>query len=141
MLELVITRVLPAARPTVFANVTERDALARWWGPRGFTVPWIRFDPQVGATYRIEMRPPEGAPFFLTGELRAVDPPARLGFTFRWEPPDPDDAESTVDLAFGELGDATEVRLTQGPFRTAARLEVHRTGWTESLDRLGGLLR
>jgi len=44
------------------------------------------------------MQPPEGDRFYLTGEFREVDPPARLAYTFIWEYPDPDDVEMLVEL-------------------------------------------
>jgi uncharacterized protein YndB with AHSA1/START domain len=124
----------------VFGFFTDPAKLARWWGPQGFVVPDLQFEPRVGSSYRIEMQPPEGEAFFLVGEFRAVEPPARLAFTFRWEDPDPDDVETVADLSFSERGDATEVVLTQGPFRTEARLELHRGGWTDSFEKLEALL-
>jgi uncharacterized protein YndB with AHSA1/START domain len=86
------------------------------------------------------MQPPEGDAFFLTGEFREVEPPARLVFTFVWEDPDPDDVETRVALAFRDLGDVTEVALTQGLFQTEARRALHRDGWTDSFDRLERLI-
>ncbi len=82
------------------------------------------------------MQPPEGDRFHLTGEFREVDPPARLAYTFVWEPPNPDDVETEAGLTFRDLGDQTEVALTQGPFKTEERLELHRGGWTESFDKV-----
>ena len=73
------------------------------------------------SSYRIEMQPPEGDAFYLTGEFREVDPPARLAYTFVWEDPDPDDVETVVELSFRDLGESTEVAFTQGPFKTEAR--------------------
>jgi uncharacterized protein YndB with AHSA1/START domain len=46
------------------------------------------------------MQPPEGDSFYLTGEFREVDPPARLAYTFVWEDPDPDDVATLVVLEF-----------------------------------------
>lgn len=120
----------------VFAAFSEADELAQWWGPRGFTIPSVNFRPRVGATYRIEMRPPEGEPFRLVGEFRAVDPPTRLAYTFLWEPPDPDDTETLVDLSFRGVDGATELAFTQGEFKTEERRALHRDGWTETLDKL-----
>jgi uncharacterized protein YndB with AHSA1/START domain len=137
---LELTRVLPAGRPAVFAAFSEARELAKWWGPKGFTVPSLEFAPRVGDRYRIEMQPPEGDPFHLVGEFREVDPPDRLGFTFVWEPPDPDDVETRVSLSFRDLGGSTEVALTQGPFKTEERRELHRNGWTDSFDKLEQLL-
>jgi uncharacterized protein YndB with AHSA1/START domain len=139
-LTLEITRRLPATAPMVFGAFTNPNELARWWGPRGFAVPSVDFDPRVGETYRIEMQPPQGDPFHLSGEFREVQPPARLAYTFVWNPPDPDDVETLVALSFRDLGESTKLSLTQGPFKTDARLALHRDGWTESLDRLERLL-
>lgn len=133
---LEITRVLPAAPSAVFRALSAPDELARWWGPKDFTVPSLDFSPRVGDRYRIEMQPPEGNAFFLTGEFREVDPPARLAYTFMWEEPDPDDVETLVELSLRDLGESTEVVLTQGPFETEPRRELHRGGWTDSFDKL-----
>jgi len=133
-------RVLDAPRPRVFRALIEPDELARWWGPAGFTSPGIELDPRVGGTYRIAMQPPEGDPFHLAGEFREVDPPARLSYTFRWEDPDPDDRENVVVLSLRDLGDSTELVLDHGPFATEGRLELHRDGWGDSLDKLQDLV-
>ena len=139
-LSLELRRVMPAAPPVVFGAVAEADQLAKWWGPRGFTIPSLTFEPRAGDRYRIEMQPPEGDPFYLSGEFREVDPPSRLAFTFAWEDPDPDDAEYLAELSFRDLGGSTEVVLVQGPFRTEERRELHRGGWTDSFDKLEELV-
>jgi uncharacterized protein YndB with AHSA1/START domain len=139
-LELEITRILPAARPVVFAAFTVPNELVKWWGPEGFRVPSLEFDPRPGASYRIEMQPPEGNPFYLTGEFREVEPPSRLAFTFVWEPPDPDDAQTLADLSFRDLGSSTRVDFSQRPFQTEERRALHEGGWSESLDKLDCLL-
>ena len=82
----------------------------------------------------------EGGEFALAGEFREVDPPRRLAFTFAWDPPDPDDLETLARLSFRDLGEATELALTQGPFKTEERLAIHRDGWTDTLDKLERVL-
>ena len=139
-LSLELTRVLAAPRARVAEHFTDAALLARWWGPRGFSIPGIDFTPDVGATYRIEMQPPEGQAFALTGTFRRVDA-SHLAFSFEWQPPDPDDQETLAQLSFGANEDSTEVHLEQGPFKSEARRELHRAGWTESLDRLAEVLR
>jgi uncharacterized protein YndB with AHSA1/START domain len=131
-----MVRELPAAPRVVFRSFSDPGELATWWGPDGFSIPSLDFDPRVGGRYRIEMQPPEGDAFYLTGEFREVDPPARLAFTFAWEDPDPDDVETLVELSFRDLGESTEVVLSQGSFRTEARRELHRNGWTDSFGKL-----
>lgn len=139
-LTLATKRALPAPRPLVYEAFTDPSKLARWWGPAGFTTPSLEFQARVGESYRIEMQSPEGDRFYLTGQFRDVDPPARLAFTFVWEDPDPDDGENVVALSFRDRGERTEVALAQGPFRTDARRALHRNGWVESLDKLAHLL-
>ena len=139
-LTLEMTRVLPAAPAVVFRAFSDASELARWWGPEGFTTLRLEFEPRVGEGYRIEMQPPDGDPFYLTGEFRAVDPPARLAYTFAWEDPDPDDVETLVDVSFRDLGESTEVALAQGPFKTEARRALHRGGWTDGFDKLERLV-
>lgn len=124
-----------------WAAVTDSGMVAKWWGPEGFSVAGLDFPARAGEAYRIEMRPPDGDSFFLVGEFREVDAPARLVFTFVYEDPDPDDIENIVTLDFVDRGGSTEVSLTQAPFRTEARLALHRDGWSDSFDRLERLIR
>jgi uncharacterized protein YndB with AHSA1/START domain len=133
-------RVLPAPRSLVFKACTEPDELAKWWGPSGFTAPSVELDLRVGGSYRIAMQPPDGELFYLSGEFREVDPPARIAYTFRWEDPDPDDQETVVTLSFEDLGQSTELDFSQSAFATEARRALHDQGWTDSLDRLEQLM-
>jgi uncharacterized protein YndB with AHSA1/START domain len=140
-LTLKLTRTVSASRSTVWDAFTDPQRLAEWWGPNGFTVPSVEFDPLVGQSFRIAMQPPEGELFHLDGEFQEVDPPSRLAYTFRWDPPDPDDRETMVTLSLRDRGDETEVALTQGEFATEERLALHDGGWTESFEKLEELLR
>jgi uncharacterized protein YndB with AHSA1/START domain len=124
----------------VFECFVDPARLATWWGPRGFSVPRIDFDPRVGSSYRITMQPPGADTFVLAGTFREVEAPSRLSFSFRWEPADADDVETVAQLTFHEHDDSTEVRLVQGPFTTEERCALHRNGWIESFDRLGELM-
>jgi uncharacterized protein YndB with AHSA1/START domain len=139
-LVLEMRRTLAAPPADVFAAFTGPEALARWWGPAGFTIPSLELRARPGERFRIEMRPPQGDPFYLTGAFREVDPPVRLAYTFVWEDPDPDDVETVVDLSFLGLGEETEVALTQAPFKTEARLALHRDGWGDAFDKLERLI-
>lgn len=135
-LVLELKSVLAGPRERIFRTLTEPAALARWWGPSGFTTPEIELDLTVGGGYRFGMQPPSGDLFHLAGEFLEIDPPSRLVYTFRWEEPDPDDQETVVRLSLDAVGEATEVSLSQGEFATEARLMLHRSGWTDSFVKL-----
>ncbi len=139
-LTLTMSRALPARPPAVWRAMTDPAQLARWWGPKGFSVPELEFEPQTGRSYRIAMQPPEGDLFHLSGEFQEVEPPSRLAYTFAWDPPDADDRETLVTLSLEDRGDRTEVSLAQGDFATEERLELHRGGWSDSFEKLEKLL-
>ena len=130
-----------APRKRVFEACVEAEKLAEWWGPAGFTSPEIQLDGRVGGRYRITMQPPDGEAFHLSGAFTEVEAPRRLVYTFLWEEPDADDQETVVALTFEQAGKGTHLVLDHGPFKTEARYELHRAGWTETLDRLERVLR
>jgi uncharacterized protein YndB with AHSA1/START domain len=137
---LELERVLDVQRDRIFRAFTEPSELAKWWGPHRFTTPEIVRDLVVGGGYRFTMQPPDGEPFHLSGQFLEIDRPSRLVYTFRWDEPDPDDRETVVQLSFHAVGEATRVVLWQGDFATEARLALHRSGWTDSFEKLRELV-
>jgi uncharacterized protein YndB with AHSA1/START domain len=135
-MQLRLEKMLVAPQERVFGAFVDADQLRRWWGPAGFTVPRLEFHATEGTDYRIVMQPPDGDVFHIRGTFRAVEPPRRLVLTFIYEEPDPDDQETLVTLTFDPTDPGTRVILDQGPFKTRARLELHREGWTDTLERL-----
>ena len=132
--------VLDAPDERIFRMLTERVELAKWWGPHGFTTPEMELDLRVGGGYRFSMKPPDGDLFHLSGEFLEIERPSRLVYTFRWEEPTPDDRDTVVTLSLDTRGDATEVSLSQGWFATEERLALHRSGWTDSFEKLRAMV-
>jgi uncharacterized protein YndB with AHSA1/START domain len=135
-LRLHLEKDLPSPPERIFGAFIDADQFRQWWGPVGFTVPGLQLDVVEGAKYRITMQPPEGAAFHLGGTFRVVEPPRRLAFTFVWEEPDPDDQETLVTVTFDPSGTGTHLVLDQEPFKTESRWQLHRDGWTQTLERL-----
>lgn len=127
---------VPSPPETTFLLLTEPARLAEWWGPHGFRIPEVDINLVAGGRYRFRMAPPEGEPFHLSGKFLEIDPPWRLVYTFAWEEPAPDDTETVVDLSLASTGTGTRVVLSQGPFLTEERLELHRNGWSDSFEKL-----
>jgi uncharacterized protein YndB with AHSA1/START domain len=133
--------VFDAPTEQVFRLFTDPTELAKWWGPHGFTTPEIQIDLRVGGGLRFTMQPPEGEAFHLSGEFLEIQPPSKLRFTFRWDEPVPDDRETVAAVSLASLGGRTSVTLTQGDFTTEERLELHRSGWTDSFEKLDAVLK
>ena len=135
-LDLHLQTAFAVSAERVFAAFVDGAQLRQWWGPSGFEVSGLEFDAVEGATYRIAMQPPEGAVFHLAGSFTLVDAPRRLAFTFAWEEPDPDDQETLVTVTFEPHEAGMRLVIDQGSFKTEQRRELHRDGWTQTLERL-----
>ena len=54
-------RMLSASARRVFSAFEQPDQLARWWGPKGFTNTFERFEFEPGGRWVFVMRGPDGA--------------------------------------------------------------------------------
>jgi uncharacterized protein YndB with AHSA1/START domain len=139
--ELTITRTFDAPRRVVFAAWTEPRHMARWHGPRGFTMTQDKMEIRPGGAYRVCLHAPGGDDHWVRGVYREIVPPEKLVFTHCWEDangkPGP---ETLVTIDFVERGDRTEVLFRQTGFGTEASRDGHRTGWSETFDRLAAHL-
>jgi uncharacterized protein YndB with AHSA1/START domain len=133
-------RELSATRAVVFQAFIDPNQLAKWFGPEGYAASASGFPPRVGEQYRIEIQPPDGEPFQITGEIKEVDPSSRVRFTFVYEDPSPDDIETEVALSFHDRGESTEIELTHGAFKTEERRKLHEDGWSDSFAKLALLI-
>ncbi len=140
--DLVMMRVFEAPRKLLWTAWTEREHLAKWWGPNGFTNPVCEVDVRVNGAIRIDMRGPDGTVYPMTGVFREVVEPARL--VFSCTPVDEQGRpifEVVNTVTFAERGGKTTVTVhahvvTETP-AAAPYLEGMEAGWSQSLDRLG----
>src|SRR5436309_6181260 len=72
--ELTIVRVFDAPREAVWKAWTDPERAKRWWGPKGFTAPFIEIDFRVGGKYLFCMRSPDGKDYWSTGTYREIVP-------------------------------------------------------------------
>jgi uncharacterized protein YndB with AHSA1/START domain len=74
-LVLRLSRSFAAPRERVFRAFTAPTQLAKWWGPKGFTVPACTMDVRAGGAWHTVMRSPEGKVHILSGVYRELIPP------------------------------------------------------------------
>ncbi len=152
--ELVIARVFNAPRELVWKAWTEPDRLARWWGPKGFTLPVCRIDLRKGGPYLYCMRSPEGRDYWSTGIYREIVPMERLVMTdsFADDKGNPVPAsyygmsaefpmEMTVTVTFEDLRGRTRFTLHHAGIPAGKDQSDCRTGWSESFDKLAEVLK
>jgi len=103
--ELVVTRVFDAPPRLVFEAWTDPAHVARWWGPKGFTMPSCDMDVRPGGAFRVCMRSPDGMDHWLRGVYREIVAPERLVLTWAWEDADGKPGhETVVTVNFAEHG-------------------------------------
>lgn len=139
--ELTLTRMFNAPRELVFAAWTERDRLARWWGPKGFTNPVCNVDVRPGGAIEIHMRGPDGSVYPMGGEFVEIAPPSRVVFR-AWAVNARGQRmfETLTAVELIERGAKTEMhfntRAVKVTGEAAGPLSGMTQGWTESLERL-----
>jgi uncharacterized protein YndB with AHSA1/START domain len=138
---LVITRTFNAPRNLVFKAWTQPEHLARWFGPKDFTLPFCEMDFRLGGAYKLCMRSPEGVDHWLWGIYREIVEPERIVFTWDREDTEGNPRSNTVvTVTFEEFGGKTKFTLHQALFKTMEDRDEHQGGWTECLDRLSNYL-
>jgi len=158
--EFTITRVFDAPRELVYRAWTEPKQMGHWWGPHNFTNPVCEMDVRPGGAYRIVMRGPDGVDYPIKGVYREVVRPERLVATVdvsehpaEWQDlvmpnrakDDPNPAGSILQtVTFEDQKGRTRVTIRMQFESAAIRDAFVKTGmnegWSESLDRLAGVL-
>ncbi len=140
--QLVMTRIFDAPRELVFKAWTERDRLARWWGPKGFTIPVCEIDARPGGSIEIHMRGPDGTIYPMQGQFKEIVAPERIVFSaWALNKQGAPMFEMLTTVTFTDLGGGrTEMnfntRAVMVTGEAAGPLQGMTQGWTESLERL-----
>jgi len=138
---LTLTRIFPAPRELVFRVWTAPEHLARWWGPEGFSLPVCEMDFRPGGAYRVCMRSPDGADYWVGGVYHEIVAPERIVFSWSHEEEGGTRGHEThVTVTLEDWQGKTKLTLTQSVFESEDAREEHTAGWTDSLNRLDAYL-
>ena len=124
-------RVFPASRNELFAAWTTRTALESWLGFRAHSRAVVK--PYAGGAFRLELA--EGPIIHvITGTARDI----RIGefVSFTWIHRDTDDYWSTIDVAFDQRRDQSELRLVHHSIASRREAAWLMRLWAAALDRL-----
>jgi uncharacterized protein YndB with AHSA1/START domain len=151
--ELVITRIFDAPRELVFKAWTEPERFKLWWGPKGFTTPFCKIDLRLGGVIHFCMRSPDGRDYWCKGVFQEIVEPERIVFTDYFSdeagnrvppadygmPPELP-SETLVTVTFADQEGKTKLTMRQSILEPVAKSIGAVQGWSESFDRLAGLL-
>jgi uncharacterized protein YndB with AHSA1/START domain len=133
-----VSRVVAVAPTVAFEAWTGPAHIRRWWQPHGLRASLVEVDLRAGGTYRIGMDSPDGQTVYVRGVFRAVDPPSRLAYTWKWENGEfASVPESLVTVEFRPIAEGTEVIVRHEALADEAG-PAHEKGWADCLDALAG---
>lgn len=78
--ELVISRAFNAPRKVVYKALTQAEHLAKWWGPKGFTMDVVKLDLRPGGNFHYGMLAPGGQKMWGKLLYREINAPQKLVF-------------------------------------------------------------
>ena len=106
--EIVLVRVLDAARDAVFAAWTDADAFCQWFGPDGFTCTVRQMDVRQGGRARFDMVSADGTVYTNRFEYLEIVPGQKMVLDHGSDIDD-DPARFRVTLTFDEQSDGKTV--------------------------------
>ena len=133
-------RVLRAPAERVYRAFLDREAMARWLPPYGFTGKVHESDPRVGGSYRMSFTNfSTGKSHSFGGTYLELVPHERLRYTDRFDDPNLP-GEITVTIELRKVLGGTELSIVQAGIPAAIPVEMCYLGWQESLSQLAHLV-
>lgn len=142
--QLLLEHTFTAERDRLWAAFTDPRQLARWFGPRGWSVDpeSIEIDLRVGGFQRFTMSDDTNPTMVSSVTARFVEivPRSRLvGTETVFGSGSTDSLGMTLAITLSDVRDGTLLRIEQGPF-PAGVVALGREGWISSFGRLEQLL-
>ena len=135
---IAITRIFDASRERVWAEWTEPEPFADWFGGGDAEIPLstVAMDVRPGGSWRATMfAGAERLEIRWKGEYREVVEPERLVFTISDQPDD--EAYELIVVVLTDLGDGrTEMRFQQLGRMSAEQYKAAGSGWSMFFDRM-----
>jgi uncharacterized protein YndB with AHSA1/START domain len=150
---ITITRTFDAPRKEVWLHWTDPNQYMCWWGPKGFTSPYAKFDLHKGGKYLACVRAPDGKEYWETGKFEEIDELKRIVYTDSFANPDGNPVppsyygmkgdqviEMAIQVRLEDDGGKTRLTLEHCGLPAGEMLDQSREGWNQSLDKLAECL-
>jgi uncharacterized protein YndB with AHSA1/START domain len=153
-----ITRVFDAPRARVWDAWTRPEALAQWFGPKGWSSTLLAFDLRPGGEWRGRMDTPDGETMHSKFVFRDIEPMSRLVWVHGFADADGNRArapfaeffplEMVTTVLFTDEGEGTRIELSWTPLDAtpeeeaffASMMASMEGGWSGSFEQLDAFL-
>lgn len=134
--EVIMTKLIPESRESVFAAWTHPELLQAWLSPQGMSLKVKKIEPKPGGHFRFECSGPKGL-YVQSGTITEYRPYEKIVYISRIEGPDGILWSDILDtIEFKDKFGGTEILIKQkGPTDPSA-IEESEKGWIKSLDQL-----
>lgn len=140
--EIRLTRTYDAPASVVWDAWTVPDQVAKWWGPRGFTITTHSKDLRVGGTWRYTMHGPDGTDYPNLTTYYVVEPHRKLVYDHGAGDDRPPLFRVTVTFAEANGKTTMDMTFTLATAEAAAQTKkfIKQAGGNATWDRLGEYL-
>lgn len=133
-------RVLTAKPEKIYRAFLDRDAMAKWLPPNGYTCRVHHMDAKVGGTYKMSFTNfTTQKSMSFGGEYRELVENERLRYTDNFDDPNLS-GEIQVTVTLKEVSLGTEMTIVQEGLPSVIPLEACYVGWQQSLNNLAKLV-
>jgi uncharacterized protein YndB with AHSA1/START domain len=136
--EINLVREFDAPRELVFEMWEKPEHMVKWWGPKGFTLTKCEVDFRAGGKFSWTMRGPDHKDYPFEGQYVEVKRPEKIVFDGLVHNVPGQNTHTVV--TFEDLGTRTRLTVHQEYTFEAAMTRGAYEGWSQSLDRLAGLI-
>ncbi len=133
---LVIERKFQTSPERLYEAWTNPEVLQKWWGPEGVTIPALDLDVREGGNWTTTFHSEQMGERIVSGKYLTLDPPNRLVFTWGWTDNSVRGHETIVEIVLMQVGENTNMTLTQKSFAEIEHRDHHRIGWDSSFNKL-----
>lgn len=137
-----IRRHVSASPERVFYAFASARLVSRWLKPSPeIELRVLQLDFRVGGAYRFAYAVPGAPTMTVNGVYRAIEPPARIVFSWNVEPPDEHAGlQSEVTVRIVPEGEGSRLIIRHERLTQAGAAPRHAEGWRGALDLLAPLL-
>jgi len=129
-----ITRVVKCTPERAFDLWTKPELISKWFCPKEMPSE-VTMDARPGGILRFVVHYKPDDSFGCTCNIRVVERPKRLAFSWQWDESSFDPGVSEVEILFDPVPGGTAVTLTHTKLASDVSVDRHSEGWTQVLDR------
>jgi len=139
---LKISRTIKAPAERVYNAFLDRDQLAKWLPPGGYTAKVYSMDAKVGGTYRMSFTSIDKKDHSVFGgKYLELTPHSKIKYTDSFETDVPAlKGEMVTTITFRPVKGGTEVNVVQAGIPKLIPLEMAELGWGSSFNNLAALV-